>query len=597
MLQNNVKMVIWDLDDTFWKGTLAEIDAIEAIPDNIAIVRRLTERGIVSSICSRNDHDVAKAKLSELGVWDLFVFPRIEFAPKGQAIAEIIEDANLRPDNVLFIDDNPMNLEEARHFSPTLMTALPLDLLPTLLDDPRAAGKPDPAHEKLQQYKNIERKAVDRATSTTSNEAFLRGCDIGIEIDFDFEQHLDRVIELANKTNQLNFTKLRVETEQEKERFRRLCGAYGVSAGVVRVWDRYGDYGVVGYFVMTNLPHVQKLHHFVFSCRTMNMGVEQYVYERIGRPPVTIVPPVSNPIDVFERVDWIKEGGQTDQSKASLRNAGKLVLLGGCQLLQLSAMCSNDREDFVNEARAGASVRYDEIGFILGDPDTIAADGPLNALGLWNAADKRRFDAALADAQIVLIAPLAIAAWNYFRTNVGNLCRIDQQLLESQIRLRSGWFLENFEFTRHTLEQRLELLTRSLAYIVEATPASCRRMALGAVTGTVAPAADPAGHAASARRAGARLPDAQISWRTATNQTIRDFCLGDGRFEYVDVEALVPPSEQFDEDHFTRRGYIALADAINARLNQPLQAPANIADEPSGRMTWLRWGTQRRHGG
>jgi FkbH-like protein len=577
MLQNNVKMVIWDLDDTFWKGTLAEIDAIEAIPDNIAIVRTLTERGIVSSICSRNDHDVAKAKLLELGAWDLFVFPRIEFAPKGQAIAQIIEDANLRPDNVLFIDDNPMNLEEAKHFSPTLMTALPHDVLPTLLADPRAAGKADPTHEKLQQYKNIERKTVDRATSTTSNEEFLRGCGIGIEIDFDFEQHLDRVIDLANKTNQLNFTKLRVETEQEKERFRRLCGAYGVSAGVIRVWDRYGDYGVVGYFVMTNLPHVQKLHHFVFSCRTMNMGVEQYVYERIGRPPVAIVPPVSNPIDVFEKVDWIREGAPTDQSKASLLSAGKLVLLGGCQLLQLSAMCSNDREDFVNEARAGASVRYDEVGFILGDPDTIAADGALNALGIWNASDKRRFDAALAEAEIVLIAPLAIAAWNYFRTNAGNLCRIDQPLLESHIRQRSGWFLGNFEFARHTLEERLEMLGRSLAYIAEATPASCRRMALGSVTGTAAPAADPAGHAASAARAGAKLPDAQVRWRTTTNQTIRDFCLADGRFEYVDVEALVPASEQFDEDHFTRRGYIALAEAINARLNEP---PATAAPAP-----------------
>jgi hypothetical protein len=83
--------------------------------------------------------------------------------------------------------------------------------------------------------------------------------------------------------------------------------------------------------------------------------------------------------------------------------------------------------------------------------------------------------------------------------------------------------------------------------------------------------------AASAARAGAKLPDAQVRWRTTTNQTIRDFCLADGRFEYVDVEALVPASEQFDEDHFTRRGYIALAEAINARLNEP---PATAAPAP-----------------
>jgi len=120
MIDNNVKMVIWDLDDTFWTGTLAEVGSIEIVPENIRILKTLTARGIVSSICSRNDFATARDKLIEQGVWDLFVFPHIEFTPKGVSIAEIIESANLRPDNVLFIDDNPMNLEEAKHFSPTL---------------------------------------------------------------------------------------------------------------------------------------------------------------------------------------------------------------------------------------------------------------------------------------------------------------------------------------------------------------------------------------------------------------------------------------------------------------------------------------------
>ena len=51
-IQNEVKMVIWDLDETFWNGTLAE-SGIEFIQSNAAIVRTLAARGIISSIVSK----------------------------------------------------------------------------------------------------------------------------------------------------------------------------------------------------------------------------------------------------------------------------------------------------------------------------------------------------------------------------------------------------------------------------------------------------------------------------------------------------------------------------------------------------------------
>lgn len=48
-LQENVKLVIWDLDDTFWRGTLSE-GSVERIESNILIVRALIDRGIMCSI-------------------------------------------------------------------------------------------------------------------------------------------------------------------------------------------------------------------------------------------------------------------------------------------------------------------------------------------------------------------------------------------------------------------------------------------------------------------------------------------------------------------------------------------------------------------
>ena len=45
----NIKLVIWDLDDTFWKGTLSEED-VTSINKNIMLVKELTRMGIVNSI-------------------------------------------------------------------------------------------------------------------------------------------------------------------------------------------------------------------------------------------------------------------------------------------------------------------------------------------------------------------------------------------------------------------------------------------------------------------------------------------------------------------------------------------------------------------
>ncbi len=142
-----IRLVIWDLDETFWRGTLSE-EEITPIPAYIELVKTLSARGIVNSICSKNDFALAQQKLIQLGVWEYFVLPRIAFGPKGVMIREIIEAAQLRAPSVLFIDDHVMNLKEALHYNPDLQLAGP-DILLSLLDDPRCQGKPDHALERI----------------------------------------------------------------------------------------------------------------------------------------------------------------------------------------------------------------------------------------------------------------------------------------------------------------------------------------------------------------------------------------------------------------------------------------------------------------
>jgi tetratricopeptide (TPR) repeat protein len=85
-----VRLVIWDLDETFWRGTLTE-GGIDYTGDNHEIVVELARRGIMSSICSKNDHAAVQAILEERGLWDYFIFPSISWDAKGPRISALIE--------------------------------------------------------------------------------------------------------------------------------------------------------------------------------------------------------------------------------------------------------------------------------------------------------------------------------------------------------------------------------------------------------------------------------------------------------------------------------------------------------------------------
>jgi hypothetical protein len=52
-----------------------------------------------------------------------------------------------------------------------------------------------------------------------------------------------------------------------------------------------------------------KLIHFVFSCRTMNMGIEQFVYQYLGKPKITVPPDVAYGLEKDKTIDWISVSG------------------------------------------------------------------------------------------------------------------------------------------------------------------------------------------------------------------------------------------------------------------------------------------------
>ena len=344
---SKIKLIIWDLDETFWNGILSDGTA-EVIQDNIQLIKNLTDCGVINSICSKNDFEQVKSFLSECELWDHFVFNSINWSQKGKRVKEIISEMNLRDVNVLFIDDNHLNLQEAKQECPNIMIAYP-DVIPELVEHFKNATKKDVKHSRLNQYKVLETKKEFRASSG-SDEEFLFNCNIQVEIKHDCLGNIERISDLIMRSNQLNFTKIR-STEEE---LIAICNDTSIETGYVVVSDKFGEYGIVGFFAIKD----NKCIHFVFSCRTLNMGVEQYVYNLLNRPEIAIVGEVASSLEGTAPL-WINHSEKTTETGRTTIDNVKTLIKGPCDLELVFSFIEESKniiKEFVYVGRNGVSI-------------------------------------------------------------------------------------------------------------------------------------------------------------------------------------------------------------------------------------------------
>ena len=323
---DKIKLIIWALDDTLWTGTLSEGDVI--LSDyNIALIKILTDHGVINSISSKNDVWPVEEKLKAAGIWDEFVFNNINWEEKGSQIADKINKMGLRAENTLFIDDNKRNLEEAKFVLPSLMTAEP-DVIPYLYVYYTKLTPKDIKHSRLEQYKLLERKTDAKSASAgLSKEQFLFDSDIRITINRNCLEELGRIHEMVMRTNQLNYTKNR----DDKELLTRQITNDWNDCAYIKVRDKFGDYGIIGFYCYNTRE--KTMEHFLFSCRVLGMGIEQYIYNKLGDPEFDTKEPVATHLSAGVKPEWISEADdEAVKQDSMLNNRVRILLKGPCDM-------------------------------------------------------------------------------------------------------------------------------------------------------------------------------------------------------------------------------------------------------------------------
>jgi FkbH-like protein len=265
-----VKCVVWDLDNTLWDGILVEDGPanIRLKPEIVSILRELDRRGILHSIASKNNYEEAIHALKKFQIDDLFLCPQIAWGPKGGALGAISSQLNIGMDSLLFVDDSEFELQEVKASCPEVIVLNARDYasIPSI----RGCQGPVTAEsmERRKMYQ-VERLRQEVAKNFREDyKAFLRDCDIRLEIAPLMEENLERVHELAQRTNQMNFSGNRYD----RDVLRKVLQTSFLDTYVLSCEDRFGRYGIVGFGIVDNRE--PRLTDLMFSCRVQSKRVE-----------------------------------------------------------------------------------------------------------------------------------------------------------------------------------------------------------------------------------------------------------------------------------------------------------------------------------
>ena len=268
-MEQKLKCVVWDLDNTLWNGVLSEGDDVKLREGITEIFKTLDERGILQSIASKNNFDDAYKKLEELGVAEYFLYPQINWNPKSEGIKKISQSLNLGLDSFAFVDDSPFEREEILSADERIMTidAADIDKIASM---ERMIPKfiTEDTKNRRKMYIADSKRKQEEQEFTGDNTEFLKSLGMKLTISPVTEHDLQRAYELTVRTHQLNSTGYTYSYEE----LQSFINSEDHIFLIAQLTDKFGDYGKIGLILVENTD-VLRIKLLLMSCRVMSRGV------------------------------------------------------------------------------------------------------------------------------------------------------------------------------------------------------------------------------------------------------------------------------------------------------------------------------------
>lgn len=283
LLLPTLKAIVLDLDNTLYQGIIGEdgIENIKLTQEHIKLQEKILEykkQGFLLAIASKNEEEDAK-KLFEtrkdfILKWDDFDIKKINWDPKAENIKSIAKIFNIGLDSILFIDDNIAEIESVKILDiKTILATSPKEVLEILNLFPQMQ-KNNILKEDLIRSQDIQANQIRKSIENLSQEEYFKNLKITLDFSIDNKEHIQRITELLNKTNQFISNYTRPSPEQVNQWFIDKT----IAIVTISMSDKLSDSGIIAIFIGKQHKEKIEIIDLCISCRALGRKLEEIMF-------------------------------------------------------------------------------------------------------------------------------------------------------------------------------------------------------------------------------------------------------------------------------------------------------------------------------
>jgi len=270
------KAIMVDFDNTLWSGVMAD-GVVSHFQNKQKLLKKLKDTGILLISVSKNTEKNIRWNEMVLKYED-FVLHKINWDLKVNSISNAVNELNIGMDSIVFIDDNPVELELVKqqlqgitilnaNDDKTWSSLKKMFSFPGTKETEESLKRTEMYRQSFERKSSLEQKSHDYPAMMASlnlNVSFRKACN----------SDLSRIYELVSRTNQFNTTTIRYSKKELKEMIQD-NSKYQIFVATLE--DKFGSLGVVLVVILELEDNFATINSFIMSCRAMGFSLENQI--------------------------------------------------------------------------------------------------------------------------------------------------------------------------------------------------------------------------------------------------------------------------------------------------------------------------------